>query len=78
VSARLGHLNRQRDPVAPLVSGAVLVLYERLGAGGIDSMTSADEKPSSVHPISIDMLCKVCVLVLLGIEVTTGDLVHRL
>lgn len=42
-------------------------------------MTSADEKPSSsVNPISIDMLCKVCVLVLLGIEVTTGDFVHRL
>lgn len=30
------------------------------------------------NPISIDMLCKVCVLVLVGIEVTTGDFVHLL
>ena len=41
-------------------------------------MTSADEKPSSVNPISIDVLCKVCVLILLGIEVTTGELIHLL
>lgn len=40
-------------------------------------MTSADS-PDSKYPISIDMLCKVCVLILVGIEVTTGDLVHLL
>ena len=30
------------------------------------------------NPISVDMLCKVCVLVLVGIEVTSGDFVHLL
>ncbi len=49
----------------------------KLGVGGIKHMTSASED-SSVNPISIDVLCKVCVLVLVGIEVTTGDLVNLL
>ena len=70
------------------VAGQICV---KLGAGGIDSMTSADstdeaaEQSSSGssnspprNPISIDMLCKVCVLVLVGIEVTSGDFVHLL
>lgn len=34
--------------------------------------------PLPRNPISIDMLCKVCVLVLVGIEVTSGDFVHLL
>ena len=41
-------------------------------------MTDADEKDSSVNPVNIDLFCKVCVLVLVGIEVTTGDLIHLL
>lgn len=40
-------------------------------------MTTADSTGSN-RPISMDMLCKVCVLILVGIEITTGDLVHLL
>lgn len=41
--------------------------------GSVESSNS-----HSRFPIGIDMLCKVCVLVLLGIEITSGDFVHLL
>lgn len=35
-------------------------------------------KEENTSNISIDMLCKACVLILLGIEITEGNLVHFL
>lgn len=44
----------------------------------VEQSSSGSSNSPPRNPISIDMLCKVCVLVLVGIEVTSGDFVHLL
>ena len=40
--------------------------------------TASDSNSTPGSPISTDTLCKVCILLLLGIELTTGEVVHLL